>query len=71
MTFCDGIGIASPARELQPQTADPTGPLKPYHLQLARLKLQERGMMAAPSGSAGGSTSSSTGLRPRKRLFRK
>ncbi|BEI85112.1 hypothetical protein CcaverHIS002_0505130 [Cutaneotrichosporon cavernicola] len=57
------------AREIQPHTAHPTGPLQPYHLQMARVRLQEQGLLSAPSGI--GAQRSSTGLRARKPLFRR
>lgn len=62
--------VVETARELQPSTEHPEGPLQPYHLQLARLHLQQQGLMAAPTGT-GGAVRSSTGLRPRKRMFRR
>ncbi len=61
--------VVETARELQPHTSHPTGPLQPYHLQMARVRLQEQGLMGAPSGT--GAQRSSTGLRARKPLFRR
>lgn len=61
--------VVETAREIQPHTAHPTGPLQPYHLQMARVQLQEQGLLDAPSGT--GAQRSSTGLRARKPLFRR
>ncbi|WWD18051.1 hypothetical protein CI109_102498 [Kwoniella shandongensis] len=50
------------AKDLQPHSAHPTGPLQPYHLKLARLQLEEAGRRG--SGL-------STGLKVKKGLFRR
>ncbi|WWD09296.1 hypothetical protein V865_007419 [Kwoniella europaea PYCC6329] len=34
------------AKDLQPHSAHPTGPLQPYHLKLARMHLEESGLLA-------------------------
>lgn len=62
--------VVETAREMQPHSAHPAGPLQPYHFQLAKQRLQERGLLGAPSG-APPSQRSTTGLRARKRLFRR
>ncbi|KAL1407481.1 transcription initiation factor TFIID subunit 11 [Vanrija albida] len=62
--------VVETAKQLQPYSQHPDGPLQPYHLQLARVRLQEQGLLGAPRGD-GASTHSSTGLRSRKRLFRR
>lgn len=57
------------AKDLQPHTPDPNGPLKPYHLRLARSVLEERGFLPqqgnTAEATAGGSGSS------KKPLFRR
>ncbi|KAK4688911.1 transcription initiation factor TFIID subunit 11, partial [Tremellales sp. Uapishka_1] len=55
------------AKDMQPYTPHPTGPLRPYHLKLAKMRLEEMGMAAGPSGGKKGSM----GLRRRKGMFRK
>lgn len=62
--------VVETAREMQPHSAHPEGPLQPYHFQLAKQRLQERGLLGAPAG-APPSKRSTTGLRARKRLFRR
>lgn len=62
--------VVETAREMQPHSAHPEGPLQPYHFQLAKQRLQERGLLGAPAG-APPSQRSTTGLRARKRLFRR
>ncbi|ORY20672.1 hypothetical protein BCR39DRAFT_554999 [Naematelia encephala] len=63
------------AKDIQPSTANPTGPLRPYHLRLAKARLDERGVTRsvggkpAPSISGGGGTG--VALRPKKGLFRR
>lgn len=53
------------AKELQSHSPDPTGPLKPYHLRIARQILAEQGLKI-DSGSA------NTGsLKPTKALFKR
>ncbi|WVW82180.1 hypothetical protein I302_104186 [Kwoniella bestiolae CBS 10118] len=34
------------AKDLQPHSAHPTGPLQPYHLKLARMQLEESGLLS-------------------------
>ncbi|WVR05789.1 hypothetical protein IAU60_002814 [Kwoniella sp. DSM 27419] len=51
------------AKDLQPYSAHPTGPLQPYHLKLARLQLEENGLLASRARSAG--------LRGKKGIFRR
>ncbi|OCF55569.1 hypothetical protein L486_07053 [Kwoniella mangroviensis CBS 10435] len=34
------------AKDIQPHSAHPTGPLQPYHLKLARMHLEESGLLA-------------------------
>ncbi|KAI9635088.1 uncharacterized protein MKK02DRAFT_32591 [Dioszegia hungarica] len=53
------------AKDLQPRSDHPTGPLKPYHLKLARQVLEERGMLESSTSR------DSAVLRPRKSLFRR
>ncbi|WOO78530.1 Transcription initiation factor TFIID subunit 11 [Vanrija pseudolonga] len=62
--------VVETAKALQPYSQHPDGPLQPYHLQLARVRLQEQGLLGTPRGG-GGSAHSSTGLRSRKRIFRR
>ncbi|TXT09131.1 hypothetical protein VHUM_02605 [Vanrija humicola] len=62
--------VVETAKALQPYSQHPDGPLQPYHLQLARVRLQEQGLLGAPRGN-GASAHSSTGLRARKRIFRR
>ncbi|KAK8865769.1 hypothetical protein IAR55_000916 [Kwoniella newhampshirensis] len=50
------------AKDLQPHSAHPTGPLQPYHLKLARLQLEEAGRRG---------NGLSTGLKVKKGLFRR
>lgn len=60
-----GSTLMSLAKDLQPGSEHPTGPLKPYHLKLARQVLEERGVLGA-------STSRETAVfRPKKALFRR
>ncbi|WVQ85305.1 hypothetical protein IAT38_007470 [Cryptococcus sp. DSM 104549] len=53
------------AKDLQPHTAHPTGPLRPYHLKLARMHLEKSGLVGD------GIHGPSSGLRPRKSIFRR
>ncbi|KGB77589.2 transcription initiation factor TFIID subunit 11 [Cryptococcus deuterogattii R265] len=53
------------AKDLQPHSAHPTGPLQPYHLKLARMCLEEQGMVCSLTQGP------VSGLRKGKALFRR
>ncbi|WVF70818.1 hypothetical protein IAT40_005612 [Kwoniella sp. CBS 6097] len=51
------------ALDLQPYSAHPTGPLQPYHLKIARMQLEQHGLLADQARSGG--------LRGKKGLFKR
>ncbi|WVQ97177.1 hypothetical protein IAU59_004287 [Kwoniella sp. CBS 9459] len=51
------------ALDLQPYSAHPEGPLQPYHLKLARMQLEQRGLLADQARSGG--------LRGKKGIFKR
>ncbi|ODO11797.1 hypothetical protein I350_00581 [Cryptococcus amylolentus CBS 6273] len=53
------------AKELQPHSANPAGPLLPYHLKLAKMCLEQKGMTRSNVQTP------ANGLRGKKALFRR
>ncbi|WVQ71030.1 hypothetical protein IAR50_000555 [Cryptococcus sp. DSM 104548] len=57
--------VIETAKELQPHSANPTGPLLPYHLKLAKMCLEQEGMARSNLQTQ------ANGLRGKKPLFKR
>jgi len=71
ITFEADTVLVRIAKDIQAASSNPRGPLQVHHLRLARLELEQRGILRSTAG--GGQRGGGTGvaLRPRKALFKR